>query len=223
MLTLFSLLEKACEQQERSLNQKNHYQRTHFLVKCNQPFFADVNKRISEHAMKLTLEQYQKSLAPEVEPCGDLFTNTMGIPCSHRIRQIMGNDLILNVNHFDQYWWLDQPQGVVTVPNDENIDMDTLISHIRQHNDLLMPHQRKIYFSSIRNIFNRDLEVQNPVLAPTRGRTTESTRRNPSAFEYVQESTIQQPQQQSNQSRTLQRISRCRLCNISGHNHGHVP
>lgn len=69
----------------------------------------------------------------------------------------MGKNLILNANHFNQYWWLDQPQGVETVSNFKNTDIDNLINNIRQHSKFPVLHQRQIYFSSIRNISDRDL------------------------------------------------------------------
>ena len=85
ILGVCSLLETACEEQERSLSQRNNFQQTHNLVEHSNPIWRDVNKRISRHAMKLGREQYLKSLALTIEPCTITFTQKIGIPCSHHI------------------------------------------------------------------------------------------------------------------------------------------
>ncbi|KAI0996924.1 hypothetical protein K3495_g11258 [Podosphaera aphanis] len=73
-----------------------------------------------------------------------------------------------------------------------------------------MPHQRQMFLSRLNEIIDGDFEVRYPVTAPTRGRPTKSTRRDPSGFEYVEQS--------QSQVRSLQGSRSCRVCNLSGHN-----
>ena len=210
ILGVCSLLETACEEQERSLSQINNFQRTHNLVVCSNSLWRDVNKRISRHAMELGREQYLKSLAPNIEPCSNTFTQTMGIPCSHQIRQMRLNNTIFTINDFNKHWWLNQPEILAPAPRPEILSTSDTLLRIQRRSDLLMPHHRQMFLSRLNEIIDGDFEVHDPVTAPTRGRPTKSTRRDPSGFEYVEQS--------QSQVRSSQGSRSCRVCNLSGHN-----
>lgn len=210
MLGVCLLLERACEEQDRSISQTSSFQRTHNLTEHSHSIWKDVKKHISFHALKLAREQYHKSLAPPDGPCTNTFTSTMGIPCSHNIRKMLADPLIaFTIDDFDNHWWLKQPDAFVMTQQPEILDTDDVLLQLRQRSDLLTPHQRQIFLSSLMELAHQDFEVLNPVIAATRGRPRGSTRRNPSAFEYVE---------QSQQGPLSQTRHSCRICNMSGHN-----
>ncbi|KAI1003910.1 hypothetical protein K3495_g4302 [Podosphaera aphanis] len=160
--------------------------------------------------MKLGREQYLKSLAPNIEPCTNTFTQTMGIPCSHQNRQMRLNNTIFTINDFNQHWWLNQPEILAPAPRPEILSASDTLLRIQRRSDLLMPYQRQMFLSRLNEIIDGDFEVRDPVTAPTRDRPTKSTRRDPSGFEYVEQS--------QSQVRSSQGSRSCRVFNLSGHN-----
>ncbi|KAI0994819.1 hypothetical protein K3495_g13364 [Podosphaera aphanis] len=165
--------------------------------------------------MKLARDQYQKSLPLETEPCTNVFTPTMGIPYRHRIKSMLAanTSATLPVHDFDHFWWLEQLNFNAPTPATENLDWDSLINEIHQQREILMPHQQRLFFQTIQDAVRQkhNFSVQNPVSVQTRDRPTGSTRRDPSAFEYVEQSFSQQ-------ILPAQRTRSCRIYNISGHN-----
>ncbi|KAI1005682.1 hypothetical protein K3495_g2534 [Podosphaera aphanis] len=178
------------------------------------------SEKISHYAMKLAREQYQKSLTLETEPCTNVFTPTMGIPCRHRIKSMLAANTLttLTVHDFDHFWWLEQLNFHAPTRATENLDWDGLIDEIHQQNKILMPHQQRLFFQTIQDAVSpkHNSSVQNPVAAQTRGRPTGSPRRDPSAFECVEQSF-------SHQIQPAQRTRSCRICDISGHNDRTYP
>ena len=163
--------------------------------------------------------QYLRSLAPKIEPCTNTFTQTMGIPFSHQIRQMPLNNTIFTINDFSQHWWLNQSEILAPAPRPEFLSTSDTLLPIQRRSDLLVPHQRQMFLSRLNEIIDGDFEVHNPVTAPTHGRPTNSTRRDPSGFEYVEQS--------QSQVRSSQGSRSFRLCNFSGRNartcHRRIP
>ena len=95
-------------------------------------------------------------------------------------------------------------------PRQEILSTSDILLRIQRRSDLLMSHQRQMFLSRLNEITDGDFEVHNPVAAPTRGRPTKLTRRNPAGFEYVEQS--------QSQVRSSQGSRSCRLCKLSGHN-----
>lgn len=216
MLGVCLLLERACDDQERTLSQTNYFQRTHNLVEYSQLFWRDVKKSISRHALKLARMEYHKSLVPEDEQCSNTFTPTMGIPCSHRLRRMLADPIsILSIHDFDQHWWLIRQESLPLIQPDEVLDTRNVLLEIEQRLGNVLPHQQQLLLRSLVNVARQDLEVRNPLIVQTRGRPTGSTRRNPSAFEYAEQ--IQQHPIQP------QRIRSCGICNTVGHNSRTCP
>ena len=135
MLRVCSLLEKACDDQERRLSQSNNFQKTHNLVGLNQSLWGDVTKKISRYALTLARAEYQKSLNSEYQPCTKIFTATMGIPCSHTIIIMLENRTNFTVIDFDKYWWLTQPEQVPPVLHGDAPVLGNLIDPIEERYD----------------------------------------------------------------------------------------
>lgn len=209
MLEVCMKLERGCDEQEHSLSLTSNYQRTHNLSANNQPLWERINRNISRHAITLARKQYLKSLAPIQEPCTNTFTPSMGIPCSHRIKAKLENALVLNIDDFDVHWWLVQPGDMSPIPPLESPNFADMLSQLQKVHDSYLPHQQQILVNSIKELLNQNVRVQNPVVAPTRGRPTVTTRRNLSSFELVEQSNLQQ--------------SSCSICNIRGHNSRTCP
>ncbi|CAJ2651610.1 unnamed protein product [Trifolium pratense] len=199
-----------------SANKSNYFQRTHNLIEYSQLSWRDVKKSISRYALKLVRTEYHKSLVPEDLQCSNIFTSTMGIPCSHRLRRMLADPTyILSIHDFDQHWWLNRRESSPLIQPDEVLDARSVLLRIEERLGNILPHQQQLLLRSLVNFARQDLEVRNPLTAQTRGRPTGSTRRNPSAFEYAQ-----QTQQQTIQP---QRIRSCGMCNTIGHNSRTCP
>lgn len=77
--------------------------------------------RITRHALKLLakqdllakghLQQIRSNLVYEPPRCSGVFTNTMGIPCSHRLIEVEQQGVTLQVTEFHVHWWVDRSQA----------------------------------------------------------------------------------------------------------------
>lgn len=89
---------------------------------------------ITPHALKLIHTQYELVTANQtaLPPCKHIFTQTTGLPCSHRIQDRMYDEAsggIILLEDVHPHWWFNKPavrnalQEEDTPPSDNNADM----------------------------------------------------------------------------------------------------
>ncbi|CAG8753618.1 21745_t:CDS:2, partial [Gigaspora margarita] len=79
-----------------------------------QPILCAGHFKVSTFALKKVHEQFIKAsnATPEnpLWPCSGTFRSSMGLPCSHTIRELLDNDKCLQLDDFHQHWWIQQCQ-----------------------------------------------------------------------------------------------------------------
>ncbi len=81
----------------------------------------DLVGRISPHALRKVFEQYERlTVTATVLPaCTNVFTTTMGLPCSHRIQERLASNGVLALDDIHCHWHLERP--IVPVPIDPRL------------------------------------------------------------------------------------------------------
>lgn len=115
----------------------------------------------------------------------------MGKPCSYRIKVIQENVRTLNIDDFNQHWWLVQPDGMAPISPPMTLDLADLVSRMQQEHSTLLPHQQQLYINSVKEFLDQGSQLKNPEKARSRGRSTISTTRNPSSVKLVEQKTMQ--------------------------------
>ena len=106
------------------------YNQTHHRDETKTPSFASgvlyqvVRRRVSHHALKMIRKQEtlaRDSLAPERTPteCGGFWSQQMGLPCSHLLRQKILENGMIELREIERHWYVFQ-DGV------DDTDEDTL-------------------------------------------------------------------------------------------------
>ncbi|KAI0995596.1 hypothetical protein K3495_g12584 [Podosphaera aphanis] len=91
------------------------------VVRSNDPFWVAVTGRVSNTAIMKVHEEYKFSESPNSEDkiknvCRGIFTNTIGLPCRHRLKSMKSNTIPLAIKDLHRYWWFDQPPISVPQP-----------------------------------------------------------------------------------------------------------
>ena len=68
-----------------------------------------INIKIVSQAVRFLKQQYELTLQPTFDTCTGVFKKSMGIPCSHTIRDLIRLNLKLSAAHFDTFWLYIQP------------------------------------------------------------------------------------------------------------------
>jgi hypothetical protein len=69
-----------------------------------------INMKVVPLGLKRLRQQYELTLQPTFNyECSGTFEKTMGVPCNHTIRELMGFNLKVLAAHFDAYWLYNRP------------------------------------------------------------------------------------------------------------------
>ena len=97
--------------------------------------------------MTQAVEQFkiaQKGLGnPE---CTKTYTATMGIPCSHMLKQKLVDGRPLQKHDFHWCWWLDSwnEEAIAEHVEDGNDSLTDILERIERQHENLLPHQRNV-------------------------------------------------------------------------------
>ncbi|KAI9908871.1 hypothetical protein PsorP6_014740 [Peronosclerospora sorghi] len=134
------------DQQQVEIRRQIGYERDNTLISQHGHIWGAVRRKVSHHALKLVHEELRKAQAQAdvPTPCAGVFPATMGLPCSHRIRDTMATSGHFELTDFFAHWWLDPPQQPVAHQHSENeppaSQMDMALQQLQERHDL-PPHQ----------------------------------------------------------------------------------
>jgi MULE transposase domain len=178
------------------------------------PFFSDVVGKISTFILKKVFIEYKSAVNTNVEnitSCNNVWTRTFGIPCRHIIKNMISQNLKLSRENFHKHWWLDRNNNEIINNEESNQDLTTCLTRILTESVNWPTYLKNHFCKGILSLEDRlKVHLKNPSITQTRGRPSgsnnildNSTRRELSAFEYVEENT---------------RPRRCGICGSIGHN-----
>ena len=108
ILTVFEMVEKSITAQVNAINTGLAQDRIFTPVFANKDLSVNLIRRVSRHAITLLVEQYQrvKRVTKEAPllPCTNTFTGAMGLPCSHRILEILKNKTTIELAEVHPFW-----------------------------------------------------------------------------------------------------------------------
>ncbi|CAG8815870.1 32032_t:CDS:2 [Gigaspora margarita] len=159
--------------------------------------------QVSVFALKKVHEQFLKAsdatLENLLQPCSGTFKLSMGLSCSHEIRELLNNDKNLQLDNFHQHWWIYQHQLSQQEPSETEDSLSQKMSNLFQESTII---------------------IQDPEVQSTRGRLVGaknhsqlSTKRDPSAFELIMSGNLEENSQHR----------KCGICRESGHNSRTCP
>ncbi|POV97106.1 hypothetical protein PSHT_14769 [Puccinia striiformis] len=206
LLTLFESLSLAVDNQLMSVHESIGKDTMKMLVNLPKPLIPLLGK-ISSFAIKECKKQYERLLGDfdPTEPCSKTLTTGIGIPCAHKIAELMERDDGLSPDDFHLQWHLKyNPEATIT--DEEEIDLDEEIKKLSISLSHENPSDLAKIFEQIHQIAAgthtavpiQALEVKkNPKgrpnnkkkldeLSKKKGEGSTSTKRNPSAFEAVE-------------------------------------
>ena len=135
----------------------------------------------------------------------------MGLPCKHLIQGYLNNGQSLRLNDFHQHWWIchDQQPHQQSIVENSTTSLKQKWKNLVEQFQSWPAYQQAAVLPQLTTIMNTPIQLQNPEVQKTRGcpvgalsHTQNSTTRNPSAFELID---------QSNRRK-------CGICHQIGHN-----
>ncbi|KAI7946300.1 hypothetical protein MJO29_010827 [Puccinia striiformis f. sp. tritici] len=159
--------------------------------------FLLLSQKVSKHATLAANDQYKRleDLNP-TEPCSKTFVTGLGIPCAHKIRDILETRGELEPDDFHSQWRLDyNPES--TIEEEPEFDLQEEISKIH----LLLSHESASQLPRIFKQFHQIIssthvavKVQQPDIKTNpkgrpnsqKKRASNSTKRDPSAHEHAE-------------------------------------
>ena len=112
ILSVFELVEKSVETQLNALSAALANDRVFIPVFPSKALFANIIRRVSRHAIVLLVKQHDKvkratGRAP-LKPCTNVFSTTMGLPCSHRISDILELKSAIEIEEIHPFWRIEE-------------------------------------------------------------------------------------------------------------------
>ncbi|KAI7967357.1 hypothetical protein MJO29_000634 [Puccinia striiformis f. sp. tritici] len=196
LLSVFKCLTLAVDAQLNSVHESIARDTIRTLVNVPK-LFIPLLGCVSSFAIKECIEQYNRlvDLDP-TEECSHTVTVGLGIPCAHKIAELLENDNQLSPGDFHPQWHL-KYNPEVTKTDDSELDLDHEIKMLVVALSNEKPEALPKVIQKIKQI-SAGTHTAVPILAPhlkskTKGRPTTqlkkqrstSTRRNPSAHELV--------------------------------------
>jgi hypothetical protein len=78
-------------------------------------FYYNVKTKISSFSLLQIADQYKKAVdITKKEECTNEFTTTMGLPCYHRLREMIKLNRPLSMSDINYFWNTDIPYEIIT-------------------------------------------------------------------------------------------------------------
>ena len=207
-----SKVELSVNNQVRSIRHQIRVDGSSKVVSLTHPIWLNVNGRISHFALKRTSEQFEKSkrMTSNDPACTDFIWTTMGLPCSHKLKELLDSNKSLTQEDFHPHWWVIKQHTMPPSSNSNSISQ--ILSQMEARLQEAPPHQRGLLLEKFEEVFEREI-VRDPQVVHSRGRpagsseSASSTRRQPSNFEVAE---------------TAER-RKCGICKQGGHNRRTCP
>lgn len=162
----------------------------------------------------MIFDQYSKIEDDKKLPiCTNVFTKTMGLPCSHQIEKLLAQNECIPIESIHTQWLLQPAESVIVEPT-EHPTLELLISEFHLKFENALPHEQENLLQQMKDLIETvPLQLSNPTVAKVCGRPTgaknkSSTQRDLSEFEHVMQSL---------------KIRKCSHCQKEGHNKRTCP
>ena len=135
--------------------------------------------------------------------CTGTFTTTLGLPCVHKLKELVDSEKQLVKEDFHWYWWLEGWEADGDVATTDNVQrFEDALNLLGSQHQSLPPYQQRMFEEEILTLSQTNFEIWDPNQAKSRGRPS-GTKRLLSAFEI---------KENVNKSKR-----KCGLCRIPGH------
>ena len=211
LYAVYHKIDMALEHQHREIEAQASSERIATPHVQNIPFFSPLLTKISLFALKKCYDQYLKVMkaTPEdpLHPCRGSFTQTMGMPCAHKINDRLQRNQTLQLGDFHRHWWIQVQTDQVQEP--VQADQDRIQREWRDINEQFNSWPTIRQTSALQQWSLITQVPENPVVHRTRGRPAtrnrpqSSTQRDLCAFELAQPTNI---------------VRKCGVCRQPGHN-----
>ena len=123
---VYEKISLSIDYQEHHICQQIIYNNTHSMLAFSHIIWKDVKRKISHYALYKVYEKFQKAkhLAGD-STCSSIFRSTMGLPCSHELNRLIGNNFSLGAHRFHRHWWLVKPHEPECNDSDTSADAMT--------------------------------------------------------------------------------------------------
>ncbi|KAL4561205.1 hypothetical protein LXL04_033368 [Taraxacum kok-saghyz] len=191
--------EKFCLAIEHEFNEmkvKLSYEKIHVPHMCDSSVFRDLLYHVSHFALKKIHMQYEKIKNGTMNPCTGHFMATMGLPCAHRIKDLQGMKLSLDLIH--PHWRVDKLHlnSEDDSHNDRANEFDVLLSELSSRYPKWPLTKKEFATSMITKLLTESDTFFEPMICRPKGRPPKSKKkkglnsiaRDPSRFEFVESS-----------------------------------
>jgi hypothetical protein len=149
---VYNKLTLAIRDQYYNINQQLAAERTKTLLSLNADVWNGVHRKISIHALRKAGEQLKLRLyLPDHGVCTRGFTITHGIPCVHKLRDLVAEKKTLKKTDFHWMWWLDDWESAPDmnvdrqqVASQQQKSFEDILNLLGSQHDSLAPHQQQL-------------------------------------------------------------------------------
>jgi hypothetical protein len=75
--------------------------------------FKLINNHLSKFCLRETQKKYSQATSTILKECSHVYTRTMGIPCSHKIKEIIMQNKSLTLDDFHPFWDLRRVVNII--------------------------------------------------------------------------------------------------------------
>ena len=108
IFTFWLLMDKHWIQQSDEYRSRSATAEVGVLISLQHPFWIAVNGKIYGYALHLARQQWARRGDEPVRSCKHVYHRSWGIPCKHRIREMLEGGEVLQPDDFDLHWWIDR-------------------------------------------------------------------------------------------------------------------
>ncbi|KAI9917400.1 hypothetical protein PsorP6_013036 [Peronosclerospora sorghi] len=159
--------------------------------------FQNVTKSVSNFALRKVnekssqtwdeLELARRPVQAYEKPCPHAFTTVWGMPFQHRLRELISEDKRLSLNDFHPHWHIverPRPEAIERPEDHLPVVLEQVAKNVAKFPD----HQQRATIQHLHDLSQQlPCLIKEPEVVRTKGRPRTSTKRNPSGFEYVEQ------------------------------------
>jgi hypothetical protein len=177
---VYSKILLAIKTQQNAIEQQIQSEKLKCLVDLNHGVWSKVHRKISIYALRKASAQMKKHVE---SLCSGTFTTTLGLPCVHKLKELMDSEKQLVKEDFDWYRWLEGWEADVDVASTNNVQRyEDALNLLGSQHQSLPSYQQRMFQEELLTLSQTNFEIWDPNPAKSRGRPS-GTKRLPSAFE----------------------------------------
>jgi hypothetical protein len=78
---------------------------------CRGAIYGVVVNQVTIYALGQTAKQLSTPESDPPKPCSGVYTMATGLPCRHKLQQLISNSKLLQLSDFHQHWWINRSQA----------------------------------------------------------------------------------------------------------------